>query len=82
MAKVKELEKNNIAVSEDEIDQLLMQAQHEITTEKMLESGAISASTLLQEVEQELDETFKQRVFDALKSGFQKVKTAVVQRKN
>ncbi|MEW7277170.1 hypothetical protein ABW636_01080 [Aquimarina sp. 2201CG1-2-11] len=82
LAKVKEFEKNNIEITEGEIDQLLMQAQREITAERMLESGTISASTLLQEVEQELDDTFKQRVFDALKSGFQKVKTTVAQRKN
>lgn len=82
VAQIQELQKNNVQVTDDEINRLLLEAQREISTEKILKSSTVSASNLLQDVEAELDETFKQRVFEALKTGFQKVKTAVVERDN
>ncbi|WP_438422282.1 hypothetical protein [Aquimarina macrocephali] len=82
VAQIQELQKNNAQVTDDEINRLLLKAQREISTAKILKSSTVSASTLLQDVEAELDETFKQRVFEALKTGFQKVKTAVVERDN
>lgn len=82
VAQIQELQKNNVQVTDDEINALLLEAQREISTVKILKSSTVSASNLLQDVEAELDETFKQRVFEALKTGFQKVKTAVVERDN
>lgn len=82
VAQIQELQKNNAQVTDDEINALLLEAQREISTAKILKSSTVSASSLLQDVEAELDETFKQRVFEALKTGFQKVKTAVVERDN
>ncbi|WP_108866438.1 hypothetical protein [Aquimarina aquimarini] len=80
VAEIKELQKNKIQISDKEIDILLQKAQKEIAIEKNGNSVMVNASILLQDVEQELDEKFKQRVFEALKRGFQKVKTAVVER--
>ncbi|GAA4274136.1 hypothetical protein U6A24_00640 [Aquimarina gracilis] len=82
VAKVEELQKNNTEVTDEEINALLRKAQRDITTQKILKSNTVSASALLQDVEEEIDETFKQRVFEALKAGFQKVKTAVAEREN
>ncbi|PKV49664.1 hypothetical protein ATE84_1698 [Aquimarina sp. MAR_2010_214] len=82
VAQIQELQKNNTQVTDDEINRLLLEAQREISVEKILKSTTVSASNLLQDVEAELDETFKQRVYEALKTGFQKVKTAVVERDN
>ncbi|WP_109851611.1 hypothetical protein [Aquimarina sp. AU58] len=82
VAQIQELQKKNTQVTDDEINALLLEAQREISTAKILKSSTVSASNLLQDVEAELDETFKQRVFEALKTGFQKVKTAVVERNN
>ncbi len=82
VAKLQDLQNNNIQVTEEEINELLLKAQREITTKKIIKSNTISASALLQDVEDELDETFKERVFEVLKTGFQKVKTAVADRKN
>jgi len=82
IAQIEDLEENNIQVTDAEIDKLLMEAQREIATSKIIKSSTVSASALLQDVENELDESFKQRVFDALKKGFQKVRTAVVERDN
>ncbi len=81
-AQIQKLQSNNNEVTDAEIHQLLLDAQREITSEKLLKPTTIDAMSLLQDVEEELDETFKQRVFEALKSGFQKVKTAVVERNN
>ncbi|TPN85872.1 hypothetical protein [Aquimarina algicola] len=82
IAKVAELEKNNRSVSDEEIDQLLYKAQREIAQEKIFQSdyAKVNATALLEEIEGELDETFKKRVFEALKTGFQKVKTTIVER--
>lgn len=81
-AQVKELERNDVVVTEAEIDNLLSQAQREIAIEQLLKSNKVSASALLSDVESELDETFKEKVFEALKTGFQKLKTSVVERNN
>ncbi len=82
VAQIKELQKNDVEVTDNEINRLLLEAQQEIATQKILKSNTVSASALLQDVEEEIDETFKQRVFEALKAGFQKVKTAVAEREN
>ncbi|MCK8522250.1 hypothetical protein M0D21_11760 [Aquimarina sp. D1M17] len=82
VAQVEQLQKNNTEVSEEEIDKLLRNAQREITSQNILKTNTVSASALLQDVENELDETFKHRVFEALKTGFQKVRTAVAEREN
>lgn len=80
VAQVQQMESNNIEVTEEEINKLLQKAQREITSERIINSDRVSATALLQDVEAELDETFKERVFQALKTGFQKVKTAVAER--
>ncbi|WP_299255737.1 hypothetical protein [uncultured Aquimarina sp.] len=80
--KVKELEKSNGIVTDAEVEALLRNAQLEITTQQILKSNAVSASALLLDVESELDESFKDRVFDALKTGFEKLKTTVAERDN
>ncbi|SEL11970.1 hypothetical protein SAMN04487910_1777 [Aquimarina amphilecti] len=82
VAQVKELEKNNKKVTDQEIEALLRKAQMEITTQQILESNTVNASALLLDVESELDESFKNRVFEALKTGFEKLKTTVVERDN
>ncbi|WP_405208095.1 hypothetical protein [Aquimarina sp. LLG6339-5] len=82
VAKIKELEKNNKKVTDQEIEALLRKAQLEITTQQILKSNTVSASALLLDVESELDESFKNRVFEALKTGFEKLKTTVAERDN
>lgn len=80
--KVKELEKNKGIVTDAEVEALLRNAQLEITTQQILKSNSVSASALLLDVESELDESFKDRVFEALKTGFEKLKTTVAERDN
>ncbi|GAA0718111.1 hypothetical protein GCM10009430_15850 [Aquimarina litoralis] len=82
VAQVEQLEQNNKVVTDKEIEALLLKAQHEITTQQILQSNTVNASALLLDVESELDESFKDRVFEALKTGFEKLKTTVAERDN
>lgn len=77
------LEKNNVVVTDAEVDALLRKAQQEILTEKAIQAGiSVDAMALLMEVEDELDRTFRDQIFDNLKKGYLKLKTAVADRNN
>ena len=83
MAQVQLLESVNTEVTEAEVDALLRAAQKEILTEKLFdESGSVDAMALLTEVEDELDASFRDQIFDALKEGYFKLRTAVADRNN
>ena len=83
MAKVALLESQNEQVTEAEVDSLLRTAQREILTEKALrQNGSVDAMALLAEVEDELDQSFRDQIFDALKEGYFKLRTAVADRNN
>jgi len=83
VAQVNLLENNNLPVSNIEVDSLLRQAQQEILTDKIFnEEGKVDAMALLNEVEGELDKSFREQIFESLKTGFLKVRTAVADRNN
>lgn len=78
-AQIAVLEKEN--ATDAEIDNLLKKAQQKIANQKFKESGmSVSAYALLFEVEEELDPTFKEKVFDILSENYHSVKNAVAQR--
>ncbi|RZS92201.1 hypothetical protein [Aquimarina brevivitae] len=79
---VQQLEQSKTQVTDQEIEELLRKAQQEITTQKMMENHSVDAMALLDEVETEMEESFKEKVFEALKTGYQKVKSAVAERNN
>ena len=80
---VASLEERNIEVTDAEIDSLLMNAQRELLTDKVLrENGKVDAMALLTEAEDELERTFRGQLFEKLKDGFFKVRTAVADRNN
>ena len=81
-SRIKSLQEDKGSVTDEEIEKLLFEAQRSIATKQIIKSGKVNATALLQDVEEELDETFKERVFEALKNGFRKVKTKVADRKN
>ncbi|PNW29925.1 hypothetical protein [Formosa algae] len=72
----------SIAVNDDYIEALLQQAEQQISTEKALINAqhTVDADALLESVENDIEHSFREKVFDAVKSGFVKVKTAVVDR--
>lgn len=73
---------SNGEVTDELIDALLLEAQKEINLQKMIDAktGVVDADLLLQNVEAELDQSFREKVFKALKDSFVTVKTAVAQR--
>ncbi len=84
VAQIKELQSNNASVSEAEIDALLYVAQKEITLKKLYDHATktVDADALLRDVEEDLEQSFRARVYKMLRSGYEDVKTAVAQRNN
>lgn len=83
LAQVDQLEQNDEVVTDSEIDSLLRTAQRELFIENMYKNGSsVDAMALLNEVEDELDQSFRNQIFVKLKSGFIKVRTAVADRNN
>ena len=69
-------------ISEEEINSLLLKAQREIQAKKILKHSKVDAAELLSIVEDELETNFRDRVFEALGDGYEKIRTAVVERNN
>jgi hypothetical protein len=70
------------AVTAEEIDALLQEAQREISNKRILNSQTqkVDAAALLLDVESELERSFRDKVFDALGDGYKKIRTAVAER--
>jgi hypothetical protein len=84
LAKVKVMQERNTAITAEDIDVLLAEAQREIKTQQLLNRNTtrVDAAALLSDVETELDRSFRDKVFDALGEGFQKIRTAMAERNN
>lgn len=82
VAQVQKLQSENNEVTVDEVDALLRNARREIQSQRILNNPKVDATALLQDVEGELERSFRDKVFDALGEGFQKVRTAVSERNN
>ncbi|WP_340200165.1 hypothetical protein [Ascidiimonas sp. W6] len=69
-------------ISEETIDSLILKAQQRIKINNALQKSNTpkAAMALLQDVEEELDQSFRDKVFELLKKGMVKVKTAVAER--
>jgi len=81
IAQVDLLEKENTFVTDTEIDVLLRKAEREVLENKIfLKNNSVDAMALLADVEDELDTSFRDQIFNALKDGFVKVRTAVADR--
>lgn len=81
VAQVELMEISQQDVTDAEVDSLLRAAQRQILTDKLFsKSGSVDAMSLLAEVEDELDESFRDQIFDALKTGYFKLRTAVADR--
>lgn len=84
VAQIQELKNTNEAVTEDDIDALLKEAEQAIFKEKIKRANTLTvdADALLQDVEADLQQSFRDRVFEALKSSYETVRTAVADRNN
>ncbi|TPV31978.1 hypothetical protein FJ651_14285 [Paucihalobacter ruber] len=84
VAAIAEIQNQNNKVTEQEIELLLKEAQRDILLNNIYneQTKKVDATALLAQVEGELNQSFRDKVFEALKSGFITVKTAVADRKN
>lgn len=83
IAQVYALEEDKEELTDGEVDSLLRMAQEEILRDKLFRSDrSVNAMALLSEVENELDNSFRDQIFKSLKSGFLKARTAVANRNN
>lgn len=84
VAKILDLKKNNEPLANDEINTLLAEALKEIKSSELLNhtSGKTDPNTLLADVEDEINNSFKEKVLLALRESYQTVKTAVAQSNN
>ena len=82
IAQVNTLKNDENQVTENEIEALLTEAQKDIKLKRLYNESTknVDALALLQDVEYELDQSFRDKVFKALKENFITVKTAVAQR--
>ncbi len=74
--------KEDHMVTNEAIDALLLEAQKEIRLNRLYNerTGVVNANQLLEDVEADLDQSFRNRVFEAIKTSYGTVKTAVAQR--
>lgn len=83
-AQINELDNTESIITDETIEALLLKAQREIALEKLHNDSinVVDAKLLLEDVEQDLEESFRKRVFEALKTNYNKVKTVIAQRNN
>lgn len=67
-------------VTDTEIDALLNEAFAKISKEKLQSNPVITSSDLLDNVEDEIEESFRERVFELLKDGFKASREALANR--
>lgn len=81
VAEVQLLNDKHIEVTEADLDALLIKAQKEIALNRLhKETGSVDAYALLESVELELDQSFRNKVLEAIKASYDSVKTAIAQR--
>ncbi|MDN3493857.1 hypothetical protein [Winogradskyella bathintestinalis] len=81
---MKTLKPENSTVTDQEIDSLLKIASKEIFQESIKKEAStmVDATQLLESVEDEMGQSFRTKVFEALKESYETVKTAVADRNN
>lgn len=84
IAEVNAKEAHGEEITNEEVDQLLASAAKEISKSSQFQytSGSVDALSLLEDVEEELDASFRDKVFEMLKDGFVRARTAVATRNN
>lgn len=84
VVQIENLNKGVVGVTDQEIDNLLQKAEIELFKYKLQDENikTVTASNLLQEVETDLEQSFRTKVFEKLKNNYDSVKTAVANRNN
>ena len=64
-------------LTDAEVDDLLLEAANQLTSQQTFnDNGSVNASALLADVETELDHSFRKKVFELLKEGFEEASYA------
>ena len=84
VAHINDLKSNGTSVTDSEIEKLLNKAQKEILSHRIYNNNTrtVDANALLQDVEDDLQQSFRSKVFEALQTGYESVRTAVAERNN
>ncbi|NER18796.1 hypothetical protein [Spongiivirga citrea] len=84
VAEVQRLKNEKDSITDAEVEALLASAERDIQLQSIMNQNTktVDANALLLDVEAELERTFRDRVFEALKNGFNKTRTAVANRNN
>lgn len=79
-----DLQAQNSQVSEAEVAALLDAAQKDLKNKSLVDplTQKVDAMALLDQVEFDLERSFRDKVFDALGDGFNKIRTAMAERNN
>ncbi len=82
VAQILETENDKILVTDSEIESLLENAQKDIALNqiKTQKEKTVNANSLLEDVESDLDVSFRDKIFKTIESSYITVKTAVVER--
>jgi hypothetical protein len=67
-------------MTDTEVDALLEVALSEISKKRIADKGSISAIRLLEDVEEEVERSFRERVFELIRDGFSLSKDALANR--
>ncbi|TCK67448.1 hypothetical protein DFQ05_1224 [Winogradskyella wandonensis] len=73
---------NKTTVTDQQIDSLLKVANRELLMDKTIKkkTNIVNADALLQDVEEAMGQSFRTRIYETLKGGYEEVKTRVAQR--
>lgn len=84
VVQINDLRSKGQTVTDADIEALLLKAQKEIAFQNVLKESVqtVDANSLLQDVEDELQQSFRNKIFEALKNSYETVKTAVAERNN
>lgn len=84
LAQIEGIASTGDPVTDELIDALLIKAQKEIYTQSLLEESyaQINPNALLNDVESDLQKSFRNKVYEAIKNSYELVKTAVAERNN
>ena len=77
LAEVSESKASGEAITNAEVDSLLARAARKISNQNIRTSGKVNPNALLADVEEEVYESFKEKVFEMVKTGYQKAAVAV-----
>ncbi|MCK0122828.1 CSN8/PSD8/EIF3K family protein [Gelidibacter sp. F2691] len=84
VAHIEDLKRKGEVVTDVEIEALLTKAQRDLNYQSALQetNSTVDANALLQDVEADLQESFRNKIFEALKNSYETIKTAVAERQN